>query len=190
MVDRMIYNEIDEELVSGKAEPTMIDGIELGERCYKKMTEAWLDAASIVFALDGDKKALKEFRAAFGRNPAHIKKAVERFPEVWTEDGGYDLFDILATIHLSKIKDDNKAIDIFEEWTSDTSLDYDRLKFLVKEATTAPHTKRNGHGDGDEKTCERCEAVRQYLDGASIDDPNWNTTIYSLLARRGEKDAK
>lgn len=107
-----------------------MDGIILGERVYKKMTDAWLEAAHVVFDLDGDKEALQEFRYAFGRNPSHIKKAVQRFPELWGEDAP-DLFELLATIQLSKVKADGLAVEIFEEWTSKGELDYDDLKRMI-----------------------------------------------------------
>lgn len=148
----------------------MKDGTALGEQCYKKMTAAWLDAASVVFELDDDKTALKEFRVAFGRNPAHIKKAVERFPAYWDSDSGADLFTLLATIHLSKIKDDDQALEIYERWVNDVNLDYDSLKAMVKSAHPAKPKAA--------ATCERCATVNE-LGATWYDEANNVATISS-----------
>ena len=144
----------------------MTDATALGERCYKKMTAAWIDAASVVFELDGDKAALKEFRVAFGRNPAHIKKAVERFPQYWDPDNDADLFTLLATIHLSKIADDNHALALYEQWVDDVNLDYDALKRMVKEHNAKPAKPKTA------QPCERCERVDDALITLKMDMDN------------------
>lgn len=115
------------------AETQPIDGIATGERLRRKMVDAWLEVALACFELADDKEALKEFRAAFGRNPKHIIKAVERFPEVWHSETSADLYDLLATIQLSKVALDGDAQLLYRDFQ--THKDYDLLKESVKVVT-------------------------------------------------------
>lgn len=133
----------------------MPDGIAIGEQAYRKLTDAWLSAANDVFAMAGDKHALREFRAAFGRNPAHIRKAVERFPEVWDPNQQSDLFQLLGTIQLSKVKSDLLAAELFDNWNADVDRNYDDLKEAIDEA--------NSNGKPHAKKCKRCQRLDEYL---------------------------
>ncbi len=110
----------------------MKDGIAIGTRLHQKMTDAWLETAIICFEMADDKEALKEFRVAFGRNPKHIIQAVERFPEIFDPDANPDLWDILAAIHLSKVKDDIQARSFWDLYQRSHS--YDKMKEAVKAA--------------------------------------------------------
>ncbi|OGC90210.1 MAG: hypothetical protein A2W25_15510 [candidate division Zixibacteria bacterium RBG_16_53_22] len=115
-----------------------IYGIAVGEKLYRKMVDAWLEAALVSFQLDGDKEATKEFRVAFGRDPKQIIRAVERFPSTFSPDTSPDLFAILAAIHLSRVESDEDAAILFD--TFKMHKDYDRLKMAVK--ASVPHRER------------------------------------------------
>ena len=122
-----------------------IDGIAIGEQLRQEMTDTWLKSALACFELADDKDAMNEFRAAFGRNPKHIIKAVERFPNIFHADNHPDLFDILATILLSKVKYDIDAVKMYADFCDNK--DYDLLKDCIKEYAAenrAPRAKRNG----------------------------------------------
>ena len=126
-----------------------IDGIAIGEQLRQEMTDTWLKSALACFELADDKDAMNEFRAAFGRNPKHIIKAVERFPNIFHADNHPDLFDILAAILLSKVKDDIEAEKMYSDFGKNK--DYDLLKDCIKEYSAenrAPRAKRKADAAG------------------------------------------
>ena len=159
-----------------------VDGIAVGEKLYRKMVDAWLEAALVSFQLDGDKEATKEFRAAFGRNPKQIIKAVERFPSTFSPDTSPDLFEILAAIHLSRVKSDEDAAVFFD--TFKTHKDYDKLKAAVK--ASVPCRERKTAADVSDRirvgiTAWMMESNYNLLD-SEIDD--LAVQVEAVLARK------
>ena len=143
-----------------------IDGIAIGEQLRQEMTDTWLKSALACFELADDKDAMNEFRAAFGRNPKHIIKAVERFPNIFHADNHPDLFDILAAILLSKVKDDIEAEKMYSDFGKNQ--DYDLLKACIKEYAAdnrAPRAKRKADAA---KSCAKCAEVQKIV--ATWDD--------------------
>ena len=159
-----------------------IDGIAIGEQLRQEMTDTWLKAALACFELADDKDAMNEFRAAFGRNPKHIIKAVERFPNIFHADNHPDLFDILATILLSKVKDDIEAEQMYDGYCKNK--DYDFLKDVVKEYAAENRAPRAKRKDADK--CERCAEVKKII--SAWDDPQC-VKAYSAIDLRDAIDA-
>jgi hypothetical protein len=119
-----------------------------GEALYNQIRDAYIEAAAVCLTLK-TKDEKNEFKTAFGRSPKDILKALERFPEVFLIENDPDLFEILAAIALSKVKDDDTADGLWRKFQDSKS--FEDLRDAIKELATprAPKVcKGCGHPNG------------------------------------------
>ena len=154
---------------------------EVGLKLYRQMRDTMLQAASECYQNIEDDEWHDEFKVYFGRNPKHIVKAMERFPEIFDPSKEPDLWDILAAIHLSRVKEDEIAAQLFGEYKSE--MDFDALREKVKELKpSAPRASKRTAAD----VGEDVETIVNRLSTCDWDDektPYTTSDIWMLALR-------
>ena len=127
-----------------------VNGLEQGARLYNAIRDAYLEAAAVCIDL-ATPEDRAEFKTAFGRNPKDILKAVARFPEAFLIENDPDLWDILAAIHLSRVKSDDDATELWIHYKDEKS--FDDLREAVKELCAPRARKPCGCGHPNNAKC-------------------------------------
>ena len=133
-----------------------------GTALYNTIRDAYLEAAAYC-EVETDQDKLAEFRVKFGRNPAHIRQAVRRFPLLFNPDLSPDLFDILAALKLHVEKDDDIAADLYNNIYSKYR-SYEMLCVVIRKRAADEKDARPAKPPKPAPTCERCERVKAMYD--------------------------
>lgn len=124
-----------------------------------------------------DKETLAALKEDLKWTPRHMARAYRRHPELFDGSTPAELLPILAAFHCGKVKDDETAVRLYDDWMATHSGSLDRLKENIKLATQA--------GSKTPSLAERCAGlVNKWRDAqeSHLYDTGDIGIIYSVVA--------